>query len=90
MPWERCFGGATDGIRQERYICISPFSLIRDFQSESSDFFMYIIMFKTCKLMYKPQHILPLRRGLSCSGKGKLNVQVNRPRQENRFELDLY
>ena len=22
MPWERCFGGATDGIRQERYICI--------------------------------------------------------------------
>ena len=22
MPWERCFGGATDGITQERYICI--------------------------------------------------------------------
>ena len=22
MPWDRCFGGATDGIRQERYICI--------------------------------------------------------------------
>ena len=23
MPWERCFGGATDGIRQERYIGIT-------------------------------------------------------------------
>ena len=23
MPWERCFGGATDGIRQERYIGIN-------------------------------------------------------------------
>ena len=22
MPWERCFGGATDRIRQEHYICI--------------------------------------------------------------------
>ena len=27
MPWERCFGRATDGIRQERYISIiSKFS----------------------------------------------------------------
>ena len=23
MPWERCFGRATDGIRQERYISVN-------------------------------------------------------------------
>ena len=25
MPWERCFGGATDGIRKERYMYITVF-----------------------------------------------------------------
>lgn len=34
---------------------------------------------KTC--MYKPQHILPLHRGLSCSCEGKLNVQIKKPRK---------
>ena len=40
--------------------------------------------------MYKPRHILPLRRGLTCSCKGKLNVQIKKLRQANCFELDLY
>ena len=28
MPWERCFGRATDGIRQERYISIQLISKV--------------------------------------------------------------
>ena len=35
MPWERCFGGATDGIRQEPMYVLSPFSLIRDFRKQN-------------------------------------------------------
>ena len=27
MPWERCFGRATDGIRQERYISVNSKSV---------------------------------------------------------------
>ena len=28
MPWERCFGRATDGIRQERYISVNFKSVV--------------------------------------------------------------
>ena len=28
MPWERCFGRATDGIRPERYISIQLISKV--------------------------------------------------------------
>ena len=31
MPWERCFGCATDGIRQERYISVNFKVLFRLF-----------------------------------------------------------
>ena len=28
MPWEICFGRATDGIRQERYISVNSKSVV--------------------------------------------------------------
>ena len=28
LPWERCFGRATDGIRQERYISVNFKSVV--------------------------------------------------------------
>ena len=70
MPWERCFGRAIDGIRQERYISIN-FKRLYSLQSgtvpsPSSASETYSLRTKQEDVFYKINHIFVGRTVLPC------------------------
>ena len=67
MPWEICFGGATNGIRQEHYISVNSKSVVsygQYSQCQIKNHHCFLLAYKEERYFY----MLDAKDNISCSG----------------------